>query len=125
MRACPQPIIAGSNGVCAGAVPPSPWPATFASVRRRQGRIPVQSVGLAGCDMGCCAMLPRIILAKAAPLKLLYTGRPSAGRKPERWVSSNRLGRQRRLVTRRAGTLPRNSRAGPTFGNAMTKRISK
>jgi enoyl-CoA hydratase/carnithine racemase len=76
-------------------------------------------VGLAGCDMGACAMLPRVI-GHGRAAELLYTGRAMSADEGERWGFFNRL------VA--AGTLEAEALAlamslanGPTFAHAMTK----
>ena len=86
MRACPQPIVAAVDGVCAGA---GAILAMAADLRlgtpRSKTAFLFTRVGLAGCDMGACAILPRII-GQGRAAELLYTGRvderprrPSAG----------------------------------------------
>ena len=75
MRACPQPIVAAIDGVCAGAGAISPWPPTCAlGTARSKTAFLFTRVGLAGCDMGACAILPRII-GQGRAAELLYTGR--------------------------------------------------
>jgi len=78
-------------------------------------------VGLAGCDMGACAILPRIIGAGRAA-ELLYTGRVLAGEEAERWGFFNRLATPDAVLTQ-AQQLAAELAAGPTFANAMTKRM--
>jgi enoyl-CoA hydratase/carnithine racemase len=78
-------------------------------------------VGLAGCDMGACAILPRIIGAGRAA-ELLYTGRVLAGEEAERWGFFNRLVEPQALVPC-AQELAAELASGPTFANAMTKRM--
>ena len=75
MRACPQPIIAAVDGVCAGAgaILAMASDLRYGTPRSRVAFLFVR-VGLGGCDMGACAMLPRIVgLGRAS--ELLYTGR--------------------------------------------------
>src|ERR1044071_5339446 len=91
MRACPQPIVAAVDGVCAGA---GAILAMASDLRYGTARTKVAflftRVGLAGCDMGACAMLPRIVgLGRAA--ELLYTGRSMAGEEAQQWGFYNRL----------------------------------
>jgi enoyl-CoA hydratase/carnithine racemase len=76
-------------------------------------------VGLAGCDMGACAILPRII-GQGRASELLYTGRSMSGEEAERWGFFNRLSGD---VLADATKLARDLAAGPTFANAMTKRM--
>ncbi len=88
MRACPQPIIAAIDGVCAGA---GRDPRHGQRPAHRHGDAKVaflfNRVGLAGCDMGACAILPRII-GQGRAAELLYTGRVLAARKPSAGASS-------------------------------------
>ena len=96
MRACPQPIIAAIDGVCAGA---GAILAMASDIRIGTPTAKVaflfNRVGLAGCDMGACAILPRII-GQGRAAELLYTGRVLGGEEAERWGFFNRLARARR-----------------------------
>jgi len=76
-------------------------------------------VGLAGCDMGACAMLPRIV-GQGRASELLYTGRSMGGDEAERWGFFNRLCEPGDLLAA-AQTLARDFAAGPTFANGITK----
>jgi enoyl-CoA hydratase/carnithine racemase len=78
-------------------------------------------VGLAGCDMGACAILPRII-GQGRAAELLYTGRSMSADEGERWGFFNRLVTPDKLLTE-AEALAQELADGPTFGNAMTKRM--
>jgi enoyl-CoA hydratase/carnithine racemase len=78
-------------------------------------------VGLAGCDMGACAILPRII-GQGRAAELLYTGRVLGGEEAERWGFFNRLAAPDAVLAQ-ARQLATELAAGPTFGNAMTKRM--
>jgi enoyl-CoA hydratase/carnithine racemase len=78
-------------------------------------------VGLAGCDMGACAILPRIV-GQGRAAELLYTGRALAGEEAERWGFFNRLA-ESGAVLGEAQKLAAELAAGPTFANAMTKRM--
>jgi enoyl-CoA hydratase/carnithine racemase len=122
MRACPQPIIAAIDGVCAGA---GAAVAMACDIRIGTPEAKVaflfNRVGLAGCDMGACAMLPRII-GQGRAAELLYTGRTLGGEEAERWGFFNRLAASEAVVTD-AQALAAQLAAGPTFGNAMTKRM--
>jgi enoyl-CoA hydratase/carnithine racemase len=122
MRACPQPIVAAIDGVCAGA---GAAIAMAADIRIGTPAAKIaflfNRVGLAGCDMGACAMLPRIV-GQGRAAELLYTGRSLGGEEAERWGFFNRLATSERLVAE-AQTLAAQLAAGPTFGNAMTKRM--
>jgi enoyl-CoA hydratase/carnithine racemase len=122
MRACPQPIIGAVDGVCAGA---GAAIAMACDIRIGTAGARVvflfNRVGLAGCDMGACAMLPRIV-GQGRAAELLYTGRSLAGEEAERWGFFNRLSAPEALLAD-AQALATQLAAGPTFGNAMTKRM--
>src|ERR1700756_69765 len=122
MRACPQPIIAAIDGVCAGA---GAIVAMACDLRLGTPGAKVaflfNRVGLAGCDMGACAILPRIIGAGRAG-ELLYTGRVLGGEGAERWGFFNRLATPDTLLAQ-AQHLAAELAAGPTFANGMTKRM--
>ena len=79
MRACPQPIVAAVDGVCAGAgaILAMASDLRFGTARSKVAFLFVR-VGLAGCDMGACAMLPRII-GQGRAAELLFTGRALGG----------------------------------------------
>jgi enoyl-CoA hydratase/carnithine racemase len=121
MRACPQPIVAAVDGVCAGA---GAILAMAADLRLGTARSKLAflfvRVGLAGADMGACNLLPRIIGAGRAA-ELLYTGRAIDGSEAERWGFYNRLCAPESLLTE-AQTLAKSLADGPTFAHAMTKR---
>jgi enoyl-CoA hydratase/carnithine racemase len=121
MRACPQPIVAAVDGVCAGA---GAILAMAADLRLGTARSKIAflfvRVGLAGADMGACNMLPRIIgLGRAA--ELLYTGRAMDGSEAERWGFYNKLC-EPEAVRNEAQDLAKSLADGPTFAHAMTKR---
>ncbi len=122
MRACPQPIVAAIDGVCAGA---GAILAMASDIRIGTPAAKVaflfNRVGLAGCDMGACAILPRII-GQGRAAELLYTGRVLGGEEAERWGFFNRLAAPDAVLTQ-ARQLAAELAAGPTFGNAMTKRM--
>jgi enoyl-CoA hydratase/carnithine racemase len=122
MRACPQPIVAAIDGVCAGAG------AILAMASDLRIGTPTAKVaflfnrvGLAGCDMGACAMLPRII-GQGRAAELLYTGRVLDGEEAERWGFFNRLASPDTVLAQ-AQQLAAELAAGPTFANGMTKRM--
>jgi enoyl-CoA hydratase/carnithine racemase len=120
MRACPQPIVAAIDGVCAGA---GAIIAMASDLRLGTARSKIaflfNRVGLAGCDMGACAMLPRIV-GQGRASELLYTGRALGGEEAERWGFFNRLVAPERLADE-AAALARELAAGPTFANGITK----
>lgn len=120
MRACPQPIVAAVDGVCAGA---GAIVAMASDLRigtaRSKTAFLFNRVGLAGCDMGACAMLPRIV-GQGRASELLYTGRSLGGEEGERWGFFNRLVAPEALV-QEAQALARQLAEGPTFANGITK----
>jgi enoyl-CoA hydratase/carnithine racemase len=120
MRACPQPIIAAVDGVCAGAGAILAM-ASDMRVATPQARTAFlfSRVGLAGCDMGACALLPRII-GQGRAAELLYTGRAMDAAEGERWGFYNALVERDGLLAdaiKRAGDLAN----GPAFAHSMTK----
>jgi enoyl-CoA hydratase/carnithine racemase len=121
MRACPQPIVAAVDGVCAGA---GAILAMGSDLRLGTARSKVAflfvRVGLAGADMGACNMLPRIIGSGRAA-ELLYSGRAMEGSEAERWGFYNRLCDPQTLLAD-AQQLAQSLAEGPTFAHAMTKR---
>ena len=120
MRACPQPIVAAVDGVCAGA---GAIVAMASDIRLGTARCKTaflfNRVGLAGCDMGACAILPRIV-GHGRASEWLYTGRALAGEEAERWGFYNRLCAPEALVDE-AQALARELAAGPTFAHGITK----
>jgi enoyl-CoA hydratase/carnithine racemase len=120
MRACPQPIVAAVDGVCAGA---GAIVAMASDLRlgTEAARIAFlfNRVGLAGCDMGACAILPRII-GQGRASELLYTGRAMTGAEAAAWGFFNRLVAPEALAAE-ATELARRIAAGPTFANGITK----
>src|SRR5499425_1909794 len=122
MRACPQPIIAAVDGVCAGA---GAILAMACDLRLGTPGAKVaflfNRVGLAGCDMGACAILPRIIGAGRAA-ELLYTGRVLGGEEAERWGFFNKVCAPEGVLAE-AVKVAKELADAPTFANAMTKRM--
>jgi len=122
MRACPQPIIAAIDGVCAGA---GAILAMASDLRLGTARSKIAflftRVGLAGCDMGACALLPRII-GQGRAAELLFTGRSMIGEEAERWGFLNRLCSPEELLAA-ALALATELAAGPTFAHGMTKKM--
>ena len=122
MRACPQPLVAAVDGVCAGA---GAILAMASDMRIGTARARVaflfSRVGLAGCDMGACAMLPRIV-GQGRAAELLYTGRSMDGVEAERWGFFNRLA-EPDAVLAEAVALARSLADGPTVAHATTKRM--
>jgi enoyl-CoA hydratase/carnithine racemase len=122
MRACPQPIIAAVDGVCAGAGAIMAM-ASDLRIGTEDAKVAFlfNRVGLAGCDMGACAILPRII-GQGRASELLFTGRAMSGAEAERWSFFNRLVPPAALLDE-ATKLAREIAAGPAFANGMTKRM--
>jgi enoyl-CoA hydratase/carnithine racemase len=122
MRACPQPIVAAVDGVCAGA---GAILAMASDLRLATSRTKTAflfaRVGLAGCDMGACSILPRLI-GQGRAAELLYTGRSMSGEEGERWGFFNRLC-EPDAVLAEAQQLARSLAEGPTFAHGMTKKM--
>jgi enoyl-CoA hydratase/carnithine racemase len=122
MRACPQPVVAAIDGVCAGA---GAILAMASDIRFGTARTKIaflfNRVGLAGCDMGACAILPRII-GHGRASELLYMGRALGGEEAERWGFLNRIVAPEEVLAE-ATKLAQELADGPTFANAMTKRM--
>jgi len=122
MRACPQPIISAVEGICAGA---GAIIAMASDMRLAASGAKVaflfNKVGLAGCDMGACAILPRII-GQSRASELLYTGRFMAAEEGERWGFFSRVVAPAEVFSQ-AHALASEIAAGPTFANTMTKRM--
>jgi enoyl-CoA hydratase/carnithine racemase len=120
IRACPQPVIAAVDGVCVGA---GAAIATACDLRLGTPAAKVAflfaRVGLAGCDMGCCALLPRIV-GQGRTAELLYTGRTLRADEGERWGFFNRLVEPDALLGE-ATELAASLASGPSFAHAMTK----
>ncbi len=121
MRACPQPIVAGVDGVCAGAgaIIAMASDLRLGTARSKVGFLFVR-VGLSGADMGACALLPRII-GQGRASELLYTGRFMEGLEAERWGFFTRLIEPDGLLGE-ATTLARSLADGPTVAHATTKK---
>ena len=122
MRHCPQPIVAAVDGVCVGAGAILALASDFRlGTARARTAFLFTRVGLAGCDMGACALLPRVIgYGRAA--ELLYTGRVMSADEGAAWGFFNRLVAPEELcekATQLAGELA----AGPTFAHATTKKM--
>src|SRR3954469_20888096 len=120
MRHCPQPIVAAVDGVCAGA---GAILAMASDLRigtpRTKTAFLFTRVGLAGCDMGACALLPRII-GHGRASELLFTRRSMSAADGERWGCSTRPAEPAALLDEARG-LAASLASGPTFAHAMTK----
>ncbi|CAH0292138.1 putative enoyl-CoA hydratase echA12 [Massilia sp. Bi118] len=122
MRACPQPIIAAVDGVCAGAgaILAMASDLRLGSTRSKTAFL-FARVGLAGCDMGACSILPRLI-GQGRAAELLYTGRSMTAEEGERWGFFNRLCAPDAVLAE-AQALARGLAGGPTFAHGMTKKM--
>jgi enoyl-CoA hydratase/carnithine racemase len=120
MRHCPQPVVAAIDGVCAGA---GAIIAMASDLRlgtaRSKTAFLFNRVGLAGCDMGACAMLPRIV-GQGRASELLYTGRALGGEEAAAWGFLNRLCTPETVLAD-ALALATEIAQGPTFANGITK----
>ncbi len=121
MRHCPQPIIAAVDGICAGAgaILAMASDLRIGTARAKTAFLFVR-VGLAGADMGACAILPRLI-GHGRASELLYTGRVMTAEEGERWGFFNQLVAPEELGAQ-AQALARELAAGPTFAHGMTKK---
>ena len=122
MRHCPQPIVAAVDGICAGA---GAILAMASDMRLGTARSKLAflftRVGLAGCDMGACAILPRII-GQGRAAELLFTGRSASGDEGFAWGFYNRLC-EPDDVLREAQSLASDLASGPTFAHGITKKM--
>ena len=120
MRLCPQPIIAAIDGICAGA---GAMMALAADMRL--GTLGAKTaflftrVGLAGADMGACALLPRMI-GQGRASELLFTGRAMTAQEGLQWGFFNALHEANDLLPA-AHKLAHELASGPTFAHGMTK----
>ena len=121
MRACPQPIVAAIDGICAGAgaIVAMASDLRYGTPRSKVAFLFVR-VGLAGADMGACNMLPRIVGAGRAA-ELLYTGRAMEGAEALQWGFYNKLC-EPDAIFGDATSLARSIADGPAFAHAMTKK---
>jgi enoyl-CoA hydratase/carnithine racemase len=117
---CGKPVIAAVDGVCvgAGAILAMAADLRLATPEAKCAFL-FTRVGLAGCDMGACAMLPRLI-GQGRAAELLYTGRVMTSGEGQAWGFWNALHEAERLDAEAAG-LARRLADGPTFAHAMTK----
>lgn len=122
IRSCPQVVIAAVDGICAGAG------AIIAMVSDMRIGTPKAKtaflftrVGLAGCDMGACAILPRLI-GQGRAAELMFTGRAMTAEEGERWGFFNQLVPAEQLLAE-ATRLARSLASGPMFAHSMTKNM--
>ncbi len=120
MRLCPQPIVAAIDGICAGA---GAMMALAADMRlgtpQAKTAFLFTRVGLAGADMGACALLPRLI-GQGRASELLFTGRAMTAAEGLQWGFFNAL-HEPAEVLGKAQALAADLAAGPTFAHGMTK----
>jgi enoyl-CoA hydratase/carnithine racemase len=118
IRGCRQVVISAVDGVCVGAGAMIAC-ASDLRVGSPSARVAFlfTRVGLAGCDMGACAMLPRIV-GQGRAAELLYTGRSMDAEEAERWGFFNRVVDD---VVSEASALAASLASGPTFAHSMTK----
>ncbi len=120
MRLCPQPIVAAIDGICAGA---GAMMALAADMRfgteQAKTAFLFTRVGLAGADMGACALLPRLI-GQGRASELLFTGRAMNAQEGLQWGFFNALHDPDKLLAA-AQMLAHELASGPTFAHGMTK----
>jgi enoyl-CoA hydratase/carnithine racemase len=120
MRACPQPIVSAIDGICVGA---GAMIALASDIRlgtpEAKTAFLFTRVGLAGCDMGACAMLPRVI-GQGRASELLFSGRTMSAEEGDKWGFYNRL-LPAAEVEGEALKLARSLASGPTFAHGITK----
>lgn len=120
MLACGKPIIAAVDGVAvgAGAILAMASDLRIATPQAKTAFL-FTRVGLGGCDMGACALLPRII-GQSRAADLLYTGRSMSAEEGERWGFYSRIVEADELEAT-ANKMAANIAKGPSFGHMMTK----
>ena len=121
MRNCPQPVIAAVDGISAGAgaIIPMASDMRYATPECKTAFLFVR-VGLAGCDMAACAILPRII-GQGRASELLYTGRSMSAEEGLAWGYFNEIVPKDRLLAR-AQEMALALANGPAFAHSMTKK---
>jgi enoyl-CoA hydratase/carnithine racemase len=122
MRRCPQPIVAAVDGTCAGAGAMIALASDFRiGTPSAKTAFLFVRVGLAGCDMGACTLLPRMV-GQGRASELLYTGRAMTADEGLAWGFFNRVVAPAALLPDAQG-LARTLADGPTFAHAMTKKL--
>jgi len=121
MRTCPQPIIAAVDGICAGAgaIISMASDLRYGTPECKTAFLFVR-VGLAGCDMGACAILPRII-GQGRAAELLYTGRSMSAQEGLAWGYYNQIVPGAELLAK-AQQMAHSLAHGPAFAHSMTKK---
>ena len=117
---CQKPIIASIDGICvgAGAILAMASDVRIASPNAKTAFL-FNRVGLAGCDMGACSILPRLI-GQGRAAELLYTGRVMTPEEGDKWGFYNKIVSSENLLNS-SMELADKIVDGPTFGNMMTK----
>ena len=120
MRGCPQPIIAAVDGISvgAGAIISMASDIRYASPEAKTAFL-FNRVGLAGCDMGACAILPRII-GHGRASEVLFFGRSFSAEEGLAWGFFNQIVTAEDLEAH-AMTMAKKLAAGPAFANGITK----
>ncbi|MDG1708927.1 MAG: enoyl-CoA hydratase family protein [Emcibacteraceae bacterium] len=120
IRSCPQPIISAVDGISvgAGAIIPMASDLRVGTPDCKTAFL-FNKVGLAGCDMGACAILPRII-GQGRASELLFLGRTMGGEEGYSWGYFNKLVNADQLISE-AEKMASKIAAGPTFANGITK----
>lgn len=122
IRACPQPVIAAVDGICAGAGAILAMSADFrVATPEAKTAFLFTRVGLAGADMGACGILPRII-GQGRAAELLFTGRAMSAVEGQAWGFYNALHERPNLIAE-AQKFARTVADGPWFAHAMTKKM--
>jgi enoyl-CoA hydratase/carnithine racemase len=122
MRACPQPVVAAIDGVCAGAGAMMALASDFRyGTAQSKTAFLFTRVGLAGCDMGACTLLPRLV-GQGRASDLLYTGRALGGDEGLAWGFFNRLCAPDAVLAE-AKALAQALADGPTFAHGVTKKM--
>lgn len=120
IRNCPQPVIGAIDGVCAGAGAAIAMACDLRyGTERTKTAFLFTRVGLAGADMGACAILPRLI-GQGRASELLFTGRSMSADEAERWGFLNALFEPDELLEKSVASA-RKLAAGPNFAHGMTK----
>lgn len=120
IRGCPQPVISAIDGVCAGAGAAIAMASDLRyGTTRAKTAFLFTRVGLAGADMGACAILPRII-GQGRASELLFTGRAMSAEEGERWGWFNAVVEPEALLEAAAHSAKRLA-AGPNFAHGVTK----
>ena len=122
MRACPQPIVAAVDGICAGAGAIIAMASDYrVATPEAKTAFLFSRVGLAGADMGACGILPRII-GQGRAAELLFTGRIMTAAEGQAWGFYNAL-HERAALLDAARKFARDIADGPWFAHAMTKKM--